>query len=293
MRAILLCSTLLIQLTTFAQTYSPLIGQKNEWHLGYCQDADCYKDIYFTVGDTIANGKTYKVLDGYHYISKTFWIRENVQEKKVYIKTIRNEAQEETLLYDFNLSVGDSMQLFNPITPFPDEAGFFTVDSIKVQPILGEQTGRFFYFSPSLSNEEAYGLFPIWVEGVGSLSMVNAAAGTPDYDETGQLACFWKDQVLVYHDNSRIESCDSILKTDEQIINQSKIAMTSHKTLWIDQAKNIHRILIYDSQGRLYHDQQLKHAVNIEIDVSNYPKGVYYLNVEENKQTWHKKFLMH
>ena len=151
MRILLLCCFLFIQTTVYSQSYIPLLNQKNEWHLGYCDENDCYKDVYHTVGDTIVNGNTYKVLDGYHYISKTFWLRENVQEKKVYIKTILNEPTEETLLYDFNLEVGDSMQLFNPITPFPDEAGYFTVDSIKIQPILNEQTGKFFNISPILS----------------------------------------------------------------------------------------------------------------------------------------------
>lgn len=292
MRILLLCCFLFIQTTVYSQSYIPLLNQKNEWHLGYCDENDCYKDVYHTVGDTIVNGNTYKVLDGYHYISKTFWLRENVQEKKVYIKTILNEPTEETLLYDFNLEVGDSMQLFNPITPFPDEAGYFTVDSIKIQPILNEQTGKFFYFSPSISNEEAYGMFPIWVEGVGSLSMITAAAGTPDYDETGQVACFWKDQSLFYHDPSRLEKCESVLNTKEQVLSQAQLALTKQKTIWINRAENIQSITIYDGQGRQMHTEEFNQNKTIQIDVKHFPAGVYYLNATENRQNWRKTFLI-
>ena len=67
-----------------SQNYTPLLNTFNEWQFTTCYTG-CLTDIYYTDGDTTVNGKTYKILDGFHYISRTFLIREDVPNKKVYL----------------------------------------------------------------------------------------------------------------------------------------------------------------------------------------------------------------
>lgn len=292
MRAVFLILGLLMYFPLIAQDYIPMLNNQNEWHLIYCDENDCYKDIYYTVADTVSYGKTYKVLDGYHYISKTFWLREDIQQKKIFGKTILNPGNEETLLYDFGLNEGDSIKMYNPITPFPEDAGYFTLDSIKVRPILEDQNSRFFYFSPSISNEDTYGLFPIWVEGVGSLSITTAPGGQPDYDEIGQVACFWKNGHLFYHDDERISDCESVLDLVSNEPSKVNFVVTTQKVGLLTHAENLNKIEIFDANGRRLFRQNFKSNSTIQIDLKTYQKGIYYLRAIEDKKVWSRTFII-
>ena len=56
------------------QDYKPLLDNTNEWHVTNCYFG-CLTDVYFTDGDTLVEGNNYKVLDGFHYISRSFLLR--------------------------------------------------------------------------------------------------------------------------------------------------------------------------------------------------------------------------
>ena len=133
----------------YAQSYKPLLDYYNEWNLRFCFASICDTDLYYTNGDTIVDGMNYKVLDGYHYISRGFLLREDVAQKKVYLKVILPSSTTDYLLYDFSLAVGDSIDMKNPVTPFPEDAGYFTIDSIVPRPLVDGNNYRHFYFSPS------------------------------------------------------------------------------------------------------------------------------------------------
>ncbi|MBV1924470.1 MAG: hypothetical protein KUG68_10640 [Flavobacteriaceae bacterium] len=139
----------------FGQEYKPLLDDYNEWHQTYCFFG-CYTDIYYTDGDTIVDGLDYKILDGYHYISRSFLLREEVQERKVYLNLTLNGISTEYLLYDYSLAVGDSIDMKNPITPFPEDAGYYTLDSIVPRPLVDGNEYRHFYFKPSESNNVSF-----------------------------------------------------------------------------------------------------------------------------------------
>ena len=61
-----------------------MLDHSSEWQLTVCNNG-CITDIYYTDGDTTYNNNNYKILNGYHYISKTFWLRENIQNEQVYL----------------------------------------------------------------------------------------------------------------------------------------------------------------------------------------------------------------
>src|SRR5690606_14334328 len=189
----------------FAQSYVPLIDQLNEWQFTTC-NFGCITDVYFTDGDTVVNGKTYKVLDGYHYINRNLLLRENTAEKKVYLTITEPQYIEDVLLYDFSLEVGDTIEMLNPITPFPPNGGYFLLDSIKLLPLADGNPYRHFYFSPTPSNSISVHN-AIWVEGVGSLSLINAPGGHPNINEVGHLSCSFNNMELRYSNLDSINAC--------------------------------------------------------------------------------------
>ena len=282
MRIFLVFFFFLAQLLLKSQDYIPLLDNQNEWQLLYCYGEDCAKDSYYTDGDTISNGKTYKILDGYHFISRTFWLRENVAEKKVYLKTSFDAPDQETLLYDFSLEEGDSIQMLNPITPFPEDLGYFKLDSIRMKPRLENENSRFFYFSPTESNEDGFGFLPIWVEGVGSLSLINAPGGNPDYYGVGQVSCFWKNSTLFYHDDEFESNCQSVLNIKEIMKSKIQFAVNQQKIGVLTSAEKVNRLAIYDLNGKLLKTLKSNGKSRIEINLSDLMKGIYILKVEES-----------
>lgn len=65
------CFFLLCGLQSQAQEYVPMLNGTNEWKVTNCFFG-CITDTYFTDGDTLVDGLNYKILDGYHYISRSF-----------------------------------------------------------------------------------------------------------------------------------------------------------------------------------------------------------------------------
>jgi hypothetical protein len=192
----------------FAQPYKPLLDDFNEWHFTTCF-AGCGTSVYYTDGDTIVGGKSYKILDGYHYISRSFLLNEDVANRQVNMVKINPTKIDEFLLYDFSKNEGDTMELFNPNSPFIEDPGFFQLDSIRLRPLEDGNLYRHFYWSPT-SNNTTYIAYPIWVEGVGSLSLINGAGAQPDFNGAGQLNCFFKNSDAFYVNLDSIVSCEPV-----------------------------------------------------------------------------------
>ncbi len=195
-----------------------MLENKLEWHITSCYNG-CITDIYYTDGDTIYNNFTYRILNGYHYVSKTFWIREDTNQRKIYMSFINNFQRKEVLLYDFSLEKNDTIEVFNPVSPFNPSPGFFIVDSIKYETSVNNNILKKLYLS-SLSNTVVES--PVWIEGIGSLSIINAPGGTPDVNGVGKLSCFFRKNQLSYFQSDSIISCSNITgKTYDETYNSN------------------------------------------------------------------------
>ena len=187
----------------FPQNYTEMLTNDSEWQLTSCNNG-CLTDVYFTDGDTLYNGYNYIMLNGYHFISKTFWLREDIQDQKVYMSFLNNNLRREVLLYDFKMQKGDSINISNPISPFTSNPGYYIVDSVvSLQLQNGQYYDHFFLTSLNpMVNESS-----VWIEGIGSLSLINAPGGTPNVNGAGKLSCYFDNSNLVYSQLDSINSC--------------------------------------------------------------------------------------
>ena len=48
---------------------------------------------------------------------------------------------------------------------------------------------------------------PIWIEGIGSLSLINSPGGTPNVNGAGKLSCYFNNGNSVYSQLDSISSC--------------------------------------------------------------------------------------
>ena len=269
------------------QEYKPLLDTYNQWSLRYCFSG-CSTDIYYTNGDTIVDAMNYKVLDGYHYISRGFLLREDVTEKKVYLKTILPSGIREYLLYDFSLEVGDSINIKNPASPFIEDAGYYKVDAITLLPLVDSNLYRHFYLSPAASNTISEN-DAIWVEGVGSLSLINAPGGDPDVNSAGRVACMFKDGVSFYADLDIIEDCEDIILDKplfQPTINNSKII----NALVINEFSVINiepffALAIYNLNGQLLQQINLNNQNTVTLNLSSYKPAMYLIVLKSQDAT--------
>lgn len=272
----------IVGLRFFAQAYTPLLNVYNEWKFTTCYFG-CIDDKYYTDGDTLVDGNTYKILDGYHYISRTFLLREDVIEKKVYLKLANSTLRpNEFLLYDFSLSVGDSTNVYNPISPFPADAGTFILDSIVARPLEDGNSYRHFYLHP-IDVVQSGTVRPVWIEGVGSLSLINAPGGTPYVNGVGKLSCFFKNEDLFYSQLDSTSECTTdyaVSIPTKAVFNFSIVNF--NKAIYVKYNKDVRfEVSLYTLNGELLIQQWGigKQA----IDLSSYSKGLLLMQLKTEK----------
>jgi hypothetical protein len=265
-----------------AQPYEPLLNSQNEWQFTTCFSG-CITDMYHTDGDTLVGGLNYKILDGYHYISRTFLLREETSERRVYLNIVDPGINREYLLYDFSLEVGDSIDIKNPITPFAENAGYYQVDSIVPHPLNDGNSYRHFYLSPTPSNAVS-STTAVWIEGVGSLSIINAPGGYPDINGVGHLSCYFKGGTSVYSNLDSIDSCQAeILNVPTLYDPLARVELVNDLPAGVVQlfgAEEVRYLDLYDIRGKRINSFTNKGRNQFTITVSGYQPGVYLLVVQ-------------
>lgn len=282
---IIIVISILKSFSTNAQSYEPLLGTLNEWRVTSCFGS-CNTFSYYTDGDTIVGGENYKILDGYHYASRSFLLREDIQEMQVFLMKISPTKTDEWLIYDFSLQVGDSIELFNPVSPYPLIAGFYELDSIVSRPLEDLQMYRHFYLSPTSTNTQS-DEYPIWVESVGSLSLINGPASTPDFNGGGELSCYFKDGESRYLNMDSIQSCNQehFLSLGE-LSNETTFKIfpnpSTNSFTISSQQKKLKMAEITDNKGenvlQFNFDQD-------EVFYHNLEHGIYYIKLKEESFT--------
>lgn len=280
MKKILLFVLFTFSIYSYGQEYTPLLDNYNEWNFTYCYTG-CYTDIYYTDGDTIVDGLDYKILDGYHYISRGFLLREDIPERKVYLNLLLNNTSTEYLLYDFSLAVGDSIDMKNPITPFPENAGYYTLDSIVPRPLVDGNEYRHFYFTPSESNTVSFNK-ATWIEGAGSLSIITAPSGHVDINKVGHLSCFYKEGVSFYTNLDSIDACEPtiILNTDAFHSPFSDVIISTQSStnqLLLMNVANARFIDLYDLNGKRLQSYTNLGSKDLIVNTSDLSSGIYMI----------------
>ena len=242
-------------------------------------------------GDTSINDLTYQKVDikkkyRYAYQFETlineFQLRQDSQQ--VYL--IRDDLDEEILLYDFSLEVMDTFDylILNPPNPMPSQFEyivlevdtFFDYDGLPRKQLL-------------LTNLEFYNLglgyiqTDTWVEGIGSLNYF------PAYftNLSDTLLC------VNYGGLDQVYSFDDYYCQDEFITNVEDLSEEPQVLISPNPVNNIlsidfgitdasYEVKIGDAVGRVIHNIDGAKG-EMQIDVSGYRSGIYYLYISDAK----------
>lgn len=258
-----------------AQDYSPMIQSDNEWKFhSVMPDMDSgdfyYKDYHvrFTDNTITLNDKLYWELeirsrDRINDIATSDWtdwadagilLSENIDEKKVYVYYEEGFAQHslgEFLLYDFNLGIGDTVNLLGFVDGDTSEP--VTITNITNESIYGVENVKTYHF------EEMTGFnFRIY-EGIGNTMGLFTATVMQDFG--WELTDFGKNL-------SQGEVSSIISKIyPNPFTNQIQIA----------SQKPIKQLELYDMTGKLI--QSKTTLAELNSNVNSLKSGIYLLTI--------------
>jgi hypothetical protein len=226
-----------------------------------------------TGGDTTIDSKVYnKVLLTNDSISNPWtsdgYIRET-SDHKVYFST--NPTISEFLIYNFNLTPGDSVSLWG--LPYPFIAD--TVDSVQVSN--GEFRKRWV-----LSGCAGY---DTWIEGIGSLYGLIYSGENCMVGEIDKLVCMLQNDIIVYHD-PHYSTCSTPLYipdiNDDPFVIYPNPAKDKCK---VQCAKySIKNIEIFNLTGEKVYRADFSSgkgdAVEVDLD---FPAGIYFVRLTNDR----------
>lgn len=150
------------------------------------------------------NGHMYRKVYEKSDSTQTDWnevglIREDTLSKRIYYS---NGYDPEGLLYDFNITVGDTVHVENSYCQF---SSYLICSSIDTVIVAGEPK-RKFYFQAYYPNRDT--VDETWIEGVGSLyGVLNSGLGASGIcGGTNVLLCCRQNGTIIYH-NTVYNSC--------------------------------------------------------------------------------------
>lgn len=256
------------------EEYHPFAGEGAIWHsliLRPYAAAEYHQQIKtITLGDSIEfKGNTYLNIDSNHAIRE--------RNRKIYV--LQNE--EEKLLYDFNMNVGDT--IFYKVDDW--SSYYKVVDSIG-RITLNKGGDRFIWYLTTYSGvgEEQ----DIWIEGIGSVheeGLLNPLFPFKTTDGRNTFfGCFKFNEILYTDKNNTVgDDCPCSWTLDVKNFNDEKPIMIypnpamDHITIKNNQ-KNLIDIQIIDMTGRTL-KRMNSNNTETTINLDHVPSGLYSVRV--------------
>ena len=314
MIVLIICSNL------SSQTYHPIVYENSGWNnVGWIIDgnvmpesADLY-NCYFH-DDTLISGLTYHK----HYFDRTrYYFSGNgwhvLLDSCVYIGCMRdndkmyyfipNDAPEETLLYDFNKGINDTI----PLGFFPNPAIHKVITDTIMQPLLDGsfRIGYFFQYKDSTGN---YLGGDIITESIGNRNtLVHPDLYTmQSYDGGYHLFSYCENGQLLYLASAvgwvTAENCDfTVLVEELQKYNTSHIlvepnpvagSMFSIRVGFPTEPCQKYDLKIYNDHGQIVYSNYTTLRSNIQLPINvNLHKGCYFLRLSNGNKSYSAKFI--
>lgn len=261
-----------------------------------CKIYDVY-NLYIS-GDTTIGAISYHKLykDGYRfspncppggdfYYYNQLWgfFRQDTINKKIYL----NYGGNDTLAYDFNLNVGDTLSPTFLTAGYPD----FIVESIDSVLVGNEYRRKYWIISEYFQN------YMYIIEGIGT----NYGAFElyePNWGEYAHdLWCIYQDNELVWTRDPSGSGCELILSNYEYVSeNQISISPNPFKLyaeLRIPENYTDLTLTIYNSFGQKIREIKNSNETIIKIERDNLESGLYFIQIaQDNNHILTKKIMI-
>ncbi|MEZ4801056.1 MAG: T9SS type A sorting domain-containing protein [Flavobacteriales bacterium] len=251
-------------------SYSPLLQGNQLWHQTYYGWVMQYGDL--TLGDPAI------VLDVVYYpVYLTYTTSPDnpifighLWEDEVNELVYYRENETDHLLYNFNVAANDVISIWS----YGMETEI-VITNVEMVTIDGEQRKKISY-----SQQEWFTGY--YIEGVGSNNGLFDYAWANIADAGQQLTCYYEGTDLIWTNPTFTGVCESIQQVSE--LDNVKIDIypnpsTTEINLEIPSQISAEYIEITDVSGRLISREKVTSTGLIKIDISNFSKGNYFLNI--------------
>jgi len=235
---------------------------------------------YSVTGDAVFDNHTYQTISSG---GDPVWVRQD--SGKVYYL---NYQQQERLLYDFTLNVGDSFDVRNG----PNYFSFLKVNSVDTV-ILGRTRKRMFLSCDDCGNYQS----EIWIEGIGNINPTFYFPFERDFVFDGgeyRVLCYSENGALVYQ-NPAYNDCfyDTIIYLSDKNILEAEVRTYPNPVsdvLFVDLPSNEEvEVCLSSMLGvELFCE---KHSGNMQIEMRQYPEGIYLLQIKSGKGSVAKRIV--
>ncbi|MBA3705514.1 MAG: T9SS type A sorting domain-containing protein [Bacteroidetes bacterium] len=228
----------------------------------------CYTHQIKMKGDTVIASQSYKKL------GPSYPLRQDVASKKVYLY---HNSGKEYLLYDFSLSVGDTLKNWWGATAWKNPSHVYTVSAIDSIFINGNYRKQ----------------FHITLYGGGWTTQIIEGIGSKDgllltflpFEHYERLVCFQANNLLIYSPGSTYSNCNDLVSVPETQFDDKlsiypnpsngKFQLTSN-----DMKERIFEIT--DVLGSVILKSEIKNETT-EMDLSAQSKGIYFVKISDTK----------
>ena len=268
----------------FSQVYTPLPLQNGAWLQGLLGLIGPMYQAQIPGTDTVIGSQTYKnFYPNDPIISNWFALRET-QDHKVYIQV--NGGPNEFLLYDFNLSIGDTF-LCEACEYLYVQTFEWKLDSTNTVSYGG--ISRMAYYFTSLSPNYG-GQQDVWIQGIGSTKGLSYAA-LPDFpDNLHLLGCFKENGEIVFTQPTGPPDPCGLLTTIAETNQANFPFRQENDRLLIQNTSNsIWKAFVSDMLGRsLGNAKDIRPNETIYLPLGN---GLNAVTIQKgNGIAWRKKF---
>ena len=253
--------------------------------------------FYYLMGQTVQNSKLYNVLNRYKVFieycppdtsiyTTPYYIRQDIAQRKVWIY----DGTIETILYDFNLHVGDTLDSTRVYWGDPPslQSNNSVVTSIDSILINGQYRTRYNYHPPL-----GCGGSPDWaiVEGIGSLSGLLNVPSCFEYYSA--LVEFRQDNLSLYGSQASWCIWANIKNSeDEKLFSITPNPSTNKFTISFSKTMSHASLKIFNMMGEEVYAVAVGSSSKQEIEIGNLAKGIYFVQVGTNERQWVEKVVV-
>jgi hypothetical protein len=190
----------------------------------------------------------------------------------------------EQLLYDFNMQVGDTVKGYI-------ETGFYSMGTTaKVQSIDSVLVGS--TYRKRWHNQNVCFIF--WfIEGIGSLwglieQDIVCKTDEPNYS----ITCFQQNGITLYPDT--ITNCQLLTSTlsIDKNSNEVKISPNPSTGIFTITSSEKFQYSVYDVFGREVFQSTNSSVQSTTLDLSSYPKGIYFMRIKSGEIIFSRKIVL-
>jgi hypothetical protein len=250
-----------------------------QWRIGhYDGPSFMYDELLYMEADpdTLIDGATFQKLMGYYPGAGIYYagaLRDDGTGKVYYRILTDDESDETVLLYDFDVEVGDTVNVYD-MSFYNEGMRPMLVESVDTVQLAGKQRKRIsiHFLGPGGAPQ-----FHYWIQGIGGTGGLLTTCGCVTVSGATWLSCMSVNDTIQgsFQNGQVIEdvvpgTCFQMVGIRENAMAQEIVVTPNPSAAHFHLSQASERITVYSAMGQL-----LFRTHGSTIDLGGYPPGIY------------------